>query len=42
MGLHSFNGSLVKGKSGITLYKQGFFDDSVLILKVDGESTNYL
>jgi hypothetical protein len=32
----SMNSLVIERKSGITLYKQGFFDDSVMILKVDG------
>ena len=32
----SMNSLIVERKSGTTLYNQGFFDDSVMILKVDG------
>ncbi|MCD8431870.1 hypothetical protein G1L02_04285 [Tenacibaculum finnmarkense] len=32
----SMNSLVIERNSGITLYKQGFFDDSVMILKVDG------
>ena len=36
----SMNSLIVERKSGTTLYNQGFFDDSVMILKVDG-TENY-
>lgn len=39
----SMNSLLIERETETTLYKQGFFDDSVMILKVDGtENINYL